>query len=271
MKWTTKTITLLIVGGVLAPQSTMAGSNDIKVRCGGDTANTPQQVAGRNAWAAKCGYLEESDSQYQTAKGRYVTLSDYDAPWDANAPCSDGHAMLGWCVLAGCYTPEQRLMFNGEYIPIAEAALTRDVESIGAIGPNWAVGDFVPWVEEPIEYFIAGDEKKPVLRITVENGFSLEVTDNHPLVDSDGDIVEAATVRPGETRLLTSHGPSLVTAVTARDYDGKVWNVQPVSTRTGANLHLAEGFVSGSIRYQNEWADDESRIHLRTHLDTTPF
>ncbi len=253
------------------PSNAHAGhGNIVRGRCADDQANAREQVAGRNAWCVKCGYAEQEEADWFTAHDRYTTFTNLDAPWDANAACVTGAIVLAECKLAGCYTPGQRVMFGGDYVAIDQAASEAFTPTITSLRPQWFMEDDLSWVEEPIESFILGDESKPVLRITAENGLSVEVTDNHPMVDAAGNVLPAAEVKK-ETRLLTEGGPVTVVSVTSRSYKGKVWNVQPESLRTEANIHLAEGFVTGSVRFQDEWAEDETRLRLRRRINSNPF
>lgn len=258
----------------LAPQLAHAQTvtNDFAVRCSNDQANTPQQIYGRNAWAKKCHYLDDADFNYNNARQRYVTFSDIEhAPWDGDAPCIWGKQILGICFLRGCYTPDQRLMFSGVYQSISHAGNSTYTPTVTALGAEWLVGDAPTLMEVPVEHFVVGDEENDVLRVITDSGLSVEVTQNHPLVDADGNVLEARDIVARQTRVLTAEGPALVTDVVALPYRGKVWNVEPNSTETHANLLLAEGFVSGSIRFQNEWANDAGRRQLRKRLDPAPF
>jgi hypothetical protein len=270
MKTSNVTSGAALVVAVLLPSFALA-DNNITTRCVNDQANTHEQVAGRNAWALKCGYITPVDQQYGDATGKYATFSDINAPWSPNDPCIGGGHILGLCILAGCYTPDQRVMFGGRYLPIKQAALEQTTPTITALGDDWQNAEFLPLTEATIRHFVVGDEFKPVLRIEVANGFTLEVTDGHPMVDADGNVLPAKDVVAGKTRLLTSEGPLLVTGAQQRAYAGKVWNVEPESDKTYANVHLAEGFLTGSIRFQNEWANDASRLQLRRRLDISAF
>ncbi|GEN07479.1 hypothetical protein SAMN05443572_101503 [Myxococcus fulvus] len=80
-------------------------------RCGGDDNLTPQQVAGRNAWARKCNYISaakeailNADNEYQVfANGCFqypcsTNNCQYFVPVSASAPCVSGLINLGSCV-----------------------------------------------------------------------------------------------------------------------------------------------------------------------------
>lgn len=242
----------------------------IRGRCEGDMAHNMQMVLGRNAWAKKCDYLPENEEAELNARAKYVTFSNFDAPFDGNAPCIQGGYVLADCRLGGCFTAGQRVKFGGNYLPIDTAAMDAGITTVTALKSNWFLEDELSWTEEPIGWFTLGDEHKPVLRITAENGLSVEVTQTHPMVDGDGNITEASEVRTGML-LSTELGASAVTSVVSRPYDGKVWNLEPSSLRTEANIHLAEGFLTGSVRFQDEWAKDESRRRLRHRINADAF
>ncbi len=246
-------------------------SHVIKGRCSDDQANSHEQIVARNAWCLKCGYSDPEEVEWNNARDKYITFTNLNAPWDASHPCEAGGVVLGECRLAGCYTPGQRLMFAGTYMPIDDAAWDDGVSTVTSLRPDWFMEDTPAWVEEPIGAFVLGDENKPVLRIATENGFSLEVTDNHPMVDVDGNVLPASDIVESITHLLTEAGDAKVVSVTSRPYHGKVWNIEPESVRTEANIHLAEGFVTGSVRFQDEWAKDASRLHLRRRINANPF
>ena len=85
-----------------------------------------------------------------------------------------------------------------------------------------------------------------------------------------------ATFLPGEVadavvKLRTEAGNRLikpdgtrdeVVSVTQADYFGKVYNLKPASTNRVANILIAQGFLVGSSRFQNEDADFINRIIL---------
>ena len=250
-----------------------AAAASFKVRCEEDMLNSPQAL-GRNAWARKCGVLDAGDEAHNNMKGQYATFANFTAPTDPGAPCPPNDFVMeymGDCNIAGCYTPDQRVMFSGVYVPIADAA-RRDVGTVTAPNEMWTFADGATSVtEEPIGSYVVGDEFRDVIRIETQNGKSITVTDKHPMVTDAGEIIPAKSVVVGRTALMTVDGPSPVVAVRQLPYHGQVWNVEPATTRTLGNILFAEGFVTGSVRYQNEWAEDSTRLSLRDRLDPSAF
>jgi hypothetical protein len=262
---------LITITILLGATTTRAAS--FKVRCEQDMLNSPQ-AAGRNAWARKCGVIDAGDEAHNNMKGQYATFANFNAPTDPGAPCPPAEFVmeyLGDCNVAGCYTPDQRVMFSGVYIPIVEAA-RRNVATLTTPNDSWTFADGVMSVtEEPIGSYVVGDEFRDVIAIETQNGKRITVTDKHPMVNDGGEIIPATAVAPGHTVLMTVDGPSTVVGVRQLPYRGQVWNVEPVTTRTMGNILFAEGFVTGSVRYQNEWAEDATRLSLRERLDASAF
>lgn len=243
-----------------------------KVRCDSDHVNKDQYV-GRNLWALKCGYASKEAIAFHNSEETYVTFLEKVAPIDGNAPCAgfEGMHKVGWCEVAGCYSPGQRVLFGGHgWLPIEEAGLG-GVDVISGFAQNWMPGDEVDVVDEKLQSFTVGDQFDSILVVRTESGKQVEVTDLHPLVEASGRVIKAKNIRAGVTRLLTVDGEELVTSSESVPYSGKVWNVEPASLRTRANLHLAEGFIAGSVRYQNEWIDDSERRALRDQVDVSNF
>lgn len=246
-------------------QGVRADEGNVNNRCKDDQIASAAEGIARNEWALKCRYIDAEDRDYFNRKGRYAVFTNYNAPRDANAPCVSGLAMLADCHI-GCFTASQRVMFGGHYEPIAQASALKK-STLTTLSTESRPGHLA-FAEEEIEYFVAGETTQDILVLAVQNGSKLEVTPNHPMVDSAGRVLRADAVKVGDS-LLTMAGPSTVTGVTAQAYNGKVWNVRPVSDKARANINIAEGFLTGSIRFQNEWSDQDHRLMLRKKLDIT--
>lgn len=247
-----------------------ARGEELKARCDADMQNRPE-MAGRNAWARKCGYIDTATEATLNTIGMYTTFVGAVAPTNEVAGCQPLR-FLGACVVYGCYADNQRVMFEGTYHPIADAALKRKPKTVTSLSPSWNLGDeTVRYAEQPIESYTVGDNFDSLVRVGTENGFVVDVTSNHPFVDEYGQVIRADQIKPKETRLMTEQGPSVVTTYRDITYRGQVWNVEPKSLEKRANILFAEGFLMGSVRYQNEWAEDMSRRLLRDFIPIAGF
>jgi len=246
--------------------SQTAWAVDLQERCTEDTLSSAAVANGRNQWALACRLITKVDYDCATSNGYYWTFNSTTgganrAPVRLGAAC-EGFRKFTMCP-AGCFEASQRVSFAGTYMTPAAAHDIKQA-TITALSPNSSLERLL-FVEESIDTYVKGPEKKDLVRITVAGGGVILVTSNHPLIDSTGTVLAAQDVTDG-TLLMTVKGPEKVTRIQSVPYDGLVWNVRPVKADPKANVNVAEGFLTGSIRYQNEWASDAARLLLRQSL-----
>lgn len=236
---------------------------------------------GRNAWSVKCGYISQARADYLNAFAEYEVYiegcsmyPDVPAgssctrfvPSDPNAACVTGLTKLGSCVV-GCYTPTQKLMFGGAFVGI-EAAYQAGTSTVTALSPLSTTSE-LRFAEQPIQSFVAGDTKEEIWVLQTADGRKLEVTSEHPMVNAAGTMVRAKTLKAGDALLGADGLPVVLSDVTVRFFEGKVWNVRPVTSDKLENVLDAEGLLTGSVRFQNEWANDDYRLNLRDEADVS--
>lgn len=252
----------LLIFSVLLPTPAFAFS--FEERCPEDQIGDRHMAHGRNAWSFRCGYVAaEGSVTALDAEGLYVTFSNGIAPSDPNAPCIPGLRRLGTCNL-GCFAAGERLLFGGAMLPI-EQAYARGVPTITTLQPGARPTQLL-FAEQPLQSFVRGASSSALVVIRVADGKAVRVTTNHPMVDEAGRIVRADRLTVGQ-KLLTRDGPRAIVALESAPYVGEVWNVKPASTAAAANVNIAEGFVTGSVRFQNQWADDADRLIRRMTID----
>lgn len=157
------------------------------------------------------------------------------------------------------------MLFEGRYLSIPDAA-EKNVQTVTALSNLNFLGAPVSLSEQVIAGIVSGTTDETLLAVTVDSGRRIIVTANHPLVDATGRIVFAADIVPG-TRLSMVDGTDEVKGVERVPFSGRVWHILPKSESVAANILVAEGFLNGSIRYQDEWAEDESRLFLRHNVN----
>ncbi|NVJ20708.1 MULTISPECIES: Hint domain-containing protein [Myxococcus] len=251
-------------------------SAQLSTRCFTDDQLTTYALSqGRNNWAHNCGYITAAKRDFLNSEGEYQVFSGgcysfattgpsasctFFIPADVNAACIPGLVKLGTCV-TGCYTAKEKVSFGGEYWPISDAyaagvrtvtALTKDAS---LVAPTTG--------EQTIRAFVAGDTVEDVFAIETVDGRRVEVTSEHPMVTATGEMVKAKTLQKGDLLLGTTGEKVEIRDVTVFRYEGKTWNVQPVSHEKIENVLDVEGLLTGSVRFQNEWADDHYRLSLR--------
>ncbi|WP_163989793.1 Hint domain-containing protein [Pyxidicoccus caerfyrddinensis] len=256
-------------------------SAQLATRCYQDDQLTTYELGmGRNAWARKCGYASTYQETNMNMEGEYIVFAhgcsaypsipagsdcQFYVPTSEAAACIAGLYKLGKCYV-GCYTPGEKLVFNGEFTGIADAYATGKVTVAGLTRDSES---FAPrFSEQPIRTFIVGDTKEDIFLLKTSAGHEVQVTSEHPMVDESGTVVKAKTLKVGD-KLLTAEGKKVtLTSVSVFAYEGQVWNVQPASHDKKENILNVEGLLTGSVRFQNEWAQESFRLSLRDDFDT---
>lgn len=241
------------------------------------------QAAQRANWAIRCypflKGMADADGQFRlrdTANGQVFvgypifaeilpdgTRNHVNAPIDANAPCWDTnkYQFAGLC-RAGCFTPDQRILLGSGYLPIKKAKDLgiSDIFNLRAVpnqDPTWKIGQISSYTVDLEAH------EQTILEISTEEGGQLKVTTNHPLVDGQGYMREARDLKVGDSLARVDGGSSKISAIKSVNYFGKVYNVDLNSNDLLENIIGAEGYLSGTVYYQNEGVKDLNRQVLR--------
>lgn len=241
---------------------------DIQTRCRGDVLTRKVDIEGRNKWALKCGIITERELDAVNLLGGYywslvhMNQDTSRAPARESQDCEQGW-VKGTPCRPGCFADTEQLLLGGTYQTLSDA-YAKQQGTVTVLAPE-ATCEHLAFAEEAIEAFTRGPEQEALIRFETAAGKRLTVTQSHPMVDVLGSVVAASEVREG-TSLLTVDGPEEVVAVQSIPYDGEVWNLRAQSTRPKSNVHIAQGFLTGSERYQAEWASEAARLLLRDSL-----
>ncbi len=236
-------------------------AGQIMERCEDDKLTTAAQGHGRNGWSRKCGYISAEEETFLNARGLYVVFTTTQVPALQAAECRTGLRVFAFCAV-GCYSPEQRLLFDDEWLAIADAARQdRTQLQVSSVADYQALGG-ARLVPQAIESFTRGGDSAGLQVITLANGNTLRVTPDHPLVHASGRMVRADSLRVGEY-LLGLDGLVSILGIETRAFTGDVWNIRPVSTAKLDNILVVEGVLTGSQRFQYEWARQVYRRALR--------
>jgi hypothetical protein len=262
---------LITIIAILVP--TLASAQAARCINTADWITNDTDANGRNAWAKKCGYIDSGTLTFLTSARMYITFvygcTDcfYVAPKRETAACIYGLSNLGFCY-TGCYTPEQRVSFGGQYIGIQQAFEEKQ-STVTALSLN-STERALSYSEQAIRTYVAGDSEELIYVLKTQDGRQLDVTDTHPMVRGTGEVVKARELKAGDV-LLGSDGKQVVLEdVSTYRFKGRVWNLQPVSEEKLENIINAEGLLTGSIRFQNEWGDSAFRLFLRDNLSIPP-
>ena len=250
----------------------------------------PQTAKGRVAWARKC-YPHEKSSLSGTPD--YITIiresgeraSGYpifgtldaqgnityvwaQAPSDVNAPCDQAakYELLGACV-AGCYAPDQVVEFDRGDLNIAVAEREqnqgRAPEGIVTLGPQTSLEKFELGVSKLHQVVTDVQPKWQDLVYIKLAGGSLKVTPNHPLITSEGRMVRAEDLKVGQELLTRDGKKDPIVEISTLPYYGRVYNVAVASENPMQQIVIGQGYLNGSIWYQNQGATELNRRILR--------
>lgn len=178
-----------------------------------------------------------------------------------------GFFVLGFCV-AGCYTPDQQISFASGDEPILSALDARRT-GVKTLAPDSTLENVKLTTDDVASYSRdLHDSTQVTFEIRTRSGGYLRVTDKHPVLVGDGRMVEARTLKAG-TKLVKADGSrDPIVSVTQTSYVGKVYNLKPAATNRVANILIAQGFLVGSSRFQNEDVDYVNRILLGRAIPT---
>ncbi len=172
-----------------------------------------------------------------------------------------GFFVNGYCT-SGCYTPDQQISFasGDETILGALNALRTGVTTLS---PDSTLESIKLKTDEVASYSRdVHDASLVTFEIRTRSGGQLRVTDQHPVLIGNGRLVEARTLKVGNELIKADGTRDPIVSVTQMPYFGKAYNLKPVATNRVANLLIAQGFLVGSSRYQNEDVDYMNRIIL---------
>jgi hypothetical protein len=172
-----------------------------------------------------------------------------------------GFYVNGFCV-SSCYLPDQQIAFDGGTEGILDA-MNQLRTGVTALTPTSTLDNITTHTDDVASYTHDIHEAKQVIfTITTRSGGQLKVTDKHPILEGDGRIVQARSIKVGNRLLKPDGTRDEVVSVTKTEYFGKVYNIKPVSTNRVANILIAQGFLVGSSRFQNDDVDFINRIIL---------
>ena len=188
---------------------------------------------------------------------------------DCNFYTDPGHTVLytgpfyvtAYCE-SGCYAPDQSLRFSDGDVNIVAAMKARR-DDLVTLTSDATLDDLATQTSR-VESYTADirDAEQVLYQVTTASGGALSVTSEHPMVTSEGRLVKAEQLTAGDELLRADGTPDPITAIVKTDYFGKVYNLRPASRERVANLLIAQGFLVGSGRFQNEDVSYMNRVLL---------
>jgi hypothetical protein len=166
-------------------------------------------------------------------------------------PATTPFTVIAYCE-SSCYTPDQNLRFSTGDVNIVEAldGLRNDLVTLSGNAtieqPSTQVSAVHSYTRE------IRDAEQIIFKVFTESGGSLSVTNEHPVLVSNGRLVKAESLREGDQLLRANGTPDPIVAIERSTFFGKVYNIRPAATELVRNILIAQGFLVGSARFQNE-------------------
>ncbi|HSS03477.1 MAG TPA: Hint domain-containing protein [Kofleriaceae bacterium] len=172
-----------------------------------------------------------------------------------------GFFVNGFCT-ASCYTPEEQISFAGGEQSILDA-MTAQRTGVTTLTPDSTLDKIRLTTDDVASYTREiHDSTHVIFEVRTASGGLLRVTDKHPVIVGDGRIVEAQSLKVGDKLIKPDGSRDPIASVAKTTHFGKVYNLKPKSTNHVANILVAQGYLVGSSRYQNEDVEYMNRIIL---------
>ncbi|RKG94473.1 hypothetical protein D7V97_38825 [Corallococcus sp. CA053C] len=166
----------------------------------------------------------------------------------------------------GCYSPDQEILLARGPLAIGEALATgrRDLVTL----TPGATFSALTFMDNQVERYTLDAKlaEQEIVTFHTEAGGSLRVTTEHPLVVPDGSLKKARELGVGDS-LVTRAGKvdPIISLEKSLEWI-RTYNVRPVTTDPTSNIVVAQGFLSGSQRFQSEYVDELNRLLLRDNV-----
>jgi hypothetical protein len=189
-----------------------------------------------------------------------------DAARTIPLPPTSFFTVLAYCE-SSCYTPDQSVRFSTGDVNIVEAfnALRNDVVTLSTDAtidnPRTEVSPVYSYTRE------LRDAEHPIFKLSTASGGSLSVTNEHPVMIDKGKLVKAEKLREGDKILRADGTPDEIIDIEKTTFFGKVYNLKPTATEHVRNVLIAQGFLVGSARFQN---DDIKYVNRALLFHTVP-
>ena len=173
-----------------------------------------------------------------------------------------GISIIGLCQ-AGCYTPDQQIQVGDQLQSVVAAhdSGTKSVTTLTADStmdsPTYMTNQIARWTVD------IAPASQPIITLKTKSGGSLRVTTEHPLVTSDGVMKQAQNLVVGESLVREDGSPDPIVSTATKNEFTKTYNLRPTTTDLTSNILVAQGFMAGSARYQDEFLKYLNRALFR--------
>jgi hypothetical protein len=167
---------------------------------------------------------------------------------------------------AGCYSPEQEIRIGDTFVPVAEAHSSREA-TLTTLTPGSTI-DSIHFMANRIARWTVdiAPAYQTIITLRMESGGQLRVTPEHPLLTSEGVMKRTVDLALGESLVQEDGSPDAIVSMVKSTEFTKVYNLRPTSTDLTSNILVAQGYLTGSARYQNEYLKYLNRVLFRHQI-----
>jgi hypothetical protein len=166
-------------------------------------------------------------------------------PWTGN------FYVMAYCE-SSCYAPDQSLRFSDGDVNIVKAMKAKR-DDLVTLSPDATLDNLHTQTSKVFSYTTEiRDAEHVIFNVTTASGGKLRVTNEHPMVTSEGRLVKAESLAVGDELLKADGTPDRIASIEKSKHFGKVYNIKPASLEPVANVLIAQGYLVGSARFQND-------------------
>jgi len=163
---------------------------------------------------------------------------------------------------SSCYAPDQSLRFSDGDVNVVKA-MKEKRDDLVTLTADATLDDLATQTARVFSYTTEiRDAENVIYKLTTASGGSLSVTNEHPIITSVGRLVQAQKLALGDELLQADGTPDEIIKIEKSTLFGKVYNIKPAQTEPVANILIAQGFLVGSARFQNDDIGYINRILL---------
>lgn len=176
-------------------------------------------------------------------------------------PPTTSFFVIAYCE-SSCYTPDQSLQFSTGEVNIVDA-MKQQRDDVITLSKDATLDDITTQVDNVYSYTTEiRDAEHIIYEIATHSGGKLRVTNEHPILTSEGVLRKAEKLAIGDELLKADGTPDSIVSITQSTHFGKVYNIKPVSRDLVSNILIAQGYLVGSARFQNDDVEYMNRVLL---------
>jgi len=177
------------------------------------------------------------------------------APWT-------GNFYVSFYCESSCYAPDQSLRFSDGDVNVVSAMKAKR-DDLVTLSPEATLDDLITQSSRVSSYTTEiRDAENIIYELTMASGGALRVTNEHPIITGFGRLVQAQKLALGDELIQADGTLDPIIEIEKSTHFGRVYNLRPASAEPVANILIAQGYLVGSSRFQNDDIGYINRILL---------